>query len=71
MITETSADISPYATFPVDETQRGSMPMLHNLTLRQQSIHENYAPPSHPPKVRTSVGPIGHRYYGEYDAQKL
>ncbi|XP_025200616.1 Down syndrome cell adhesion molecule-like protein Dscam2 isoform X5 [Melanaphis sacchari] len=50
-IPETSADISPYATFPVDEAQRGSMPMLHNLTLRQHSVHENYAPPSHPPKM--------------------
>ncbi|XP_027854261.2 cell adhesion molecule Dscam2 isoform X3 [Aphis gossypii] len=50
-IPETSADISPYATFPVDDSQRGSMPMLHNLTLRQHSVHENYAPPSHPPKM--------------------
>ncbi|XP_050430112.1 cell adhesion molecule Dscam2 isoform X2 [Adelges cooleyi] len=50
-IPETSADISPYATFPLDEAQHGSMPMLHNLTLRQQSIHENYASSSHPPKM--------------------
>ncbi|XP_025423992.1 Down syndrome cell adhesion molecule-like protein Dscam2 isoform X3 [Sipha flava] len=50
-IPETSADISPYATFPIDETQHGSMPMLHNLTLRQQSIHENYASSSHPSKM--------------------
>ncbi|VVC39650.1 Hypothetical protein CINCED_3A005038 [Cinara cedri] len=51
-IPETSADISPYATFPIDEAhQHGSMPMLHNLTLRQQSVHENYGSSSHPPKM--------------------
>ncbi|XP_050537388.1 cell adhesion molecule Dscam2 isoform X2 [Daktulosphaira vitifoliae] len=50
-IPETSADISPYATFPIDEAQHGSMPMLHNLTLRQQSIHENYASSSQPQKM--------------------